>query len=114
MSAQAFAHRCFGLAGCTAFSVCLLAQPARADGPPHPAAAASAASASSTSGARKGINATPLRFDPPAAGIHRPTRAEYEDCIEHPSLDGLHTDCSALLPDTPPKPALSAKPGKAR
>ena len=49
-----------------------------------------------------------------AAGPRGPTRAEYEYCIEHPSLDGLHTDCSALLPDIPPKPSAAAKPAKPR
>lgn len=106
MPVQAFSHRAAGLAACVA--VCMLAQPASAGDPSRPAAAASAASAP------KRVDNTPLRFEPPAAGPHAPTRAEYEYCIEHPSLDGLHTDCSALLPDIPPKPAAAAKPAKPR
>ena len=83
----------------------MLAQPASAGEPPRPAAAASAP---------RHANDKPLRFDPPAAGPRGPTRADYEYCIEHPSLDGLHTDCSALLPETPPKPSPAAKPAKPR
>ena len=84
----------------------MLAQPAHADGKPRPPANAASAA--------KRVDNTPLRFDPPAAGPRGPTRADYEYCIEHPSLDGLHTDCSALLPETPPKPTPAAKPAKPR
>lgn len=105
MPAQAFAHRWLGLAAGAAIGISALAQPAWADGPPRPTSAASAP---------KRADNTPLRFEPPAAGPRGPTRAEYEYCIEHPSLDGLHTDCSALLPDIPPKPAAAAKPAKPR
>lgn len=108
MPVPASAHRCFGLAAC-AVAICMLAaRPAGADGQPHPAAAASAASAP------KHANSKPLRFDPPAAGPRGPTLADYEYCIEHPSPDGLYTDCSALLPDIPPKPMAAAKPAKPR
>ena len=108
MSSRTFPHRLLGLAACAAVCIGTLAEPAWAGDSPRPAAAASAASAP------KHINNTPLRFEPPAAGPHGPTRADYEYCIEHPSLDGLHTDCSALLPDIPPKPAAAAKPAKPR
>jgi hypothetical protein len=86
-----------------------LTHPAHAGGLPRPA---SAAMQEMPASAAKRRNETPLRFDPPAAGPRQHTRAEYEDCIEHPSLDGLATDCSALLPDTPAKPATAAKPIK--
>jgi len=108
MPVQTLAHRWLGFAGCAAAGICMLAQPTWADGQARPAAAASAASAT------KRLDNTPLRFEPPAAGPRGPTRAEYEYCIEHPSLDGLHTDCSALLPDIPPKPVAAAKPAKTR
>ena len=108
MPAQTFAPRWLGLAACATACICTVVQPAWAGDPPRPAAAASAASTP------KRINDTPLRFEPPAAGPRGPTRADYEYCIEHPSLDGLYTDCSALLPDIPPKPATAAKPAKPR
>jgi hypothetical protein len=85
--------------------------PALAGDAPRAASAASAPGAAKAANATKKLNDTPLRFDPPAAGPHRPTRAEYVDCISHPSPDGLYTDCSALLPDdVPPRPAPAAKP----
>jgi hypothetical protein len=93
MPVQASAHRLFGYAACAAVGICAFIQPASTP---------------------KRVDNTPLRFDPPAAGPRGPTRAEYEFCIEHPSLDGLYTDCSALLPDIPPKPATAAKPAKPR
>jgi len=108
MPVPAPTHRWFGLAAFTAIICTLAGQPAKADGQPRPAAAASAASTP------KHANNTPLRFDPPAAGPRGPSRADYEYCIEHPSPDGLYTDCSALLPDIPPKPTAAAKPAKPR
>lgn len=39
----------------------------------------------------------PLRFDPPAAGPGASSTA-YEACIDHPSPDGLTSECQALLP----------------
>lgn len=45
----------------------------------------------------------PLRFDAPAAGPSR-ARADYESCVDHPSPDGLSSDCPALLTAAAPKP----------
>lgn len=41
----------------------------------------------------------PLHFDPPAAGPARPPSG-YEACIDHPSPDGLTSECQALLTPT--------------
>lgn len=84
--------------------IALPASPAWAADPPQAASAPSRQASAPVVAKRHDIT-TPLRFDPPAAGPKRPTRADYEYCIEHPSFDGLATDCSALLPDIPPKAA---------
>ncbi|KQV88944.1 MULTISPECIES: hypothetical protein [unclassified Roseateles] len=106
MPIPALQRRLIGLAALAVLGVYHLTRPAHACGLPRPASAVVPESAAS---AAKRRNDTALRFDPPAAGKLRPTRADYEDCIDHPSLDGLVTDCSALLPETPAKPARPAK-----
>ncbi|MFG6486031.1 hypothetical protein ACG04R_05055 [Roseateles sp. BYS78W] len=111
MPARTPTRRLLDLATCAALGFCALPQHAGAADKPRPAAAASAASAT---GMPKRADNTPLHFDPPAAGPHGPTRADYEYCIEHPSPDGLYTDCSALLPNDPPNAKAVTKAAKPR
>ncbi len=107
MSVQASRRRLIGLAALALLGVHHLTHPADACGLPRPASAVVPESSAST--AKRRTDAA-LRFNPPAAGPRHPTRADYEACIDHPSPDGLATDCSALLPDTPPKPGGAARP----
>lgn len=111
MSVRAAPHRLTACAAFVALGISLATSSAFAGTTPRAASAASAPGAALPAKAATKVDQSPLRFDPPAAGPRRPTRAEYVDCIAHPSLDGLYTDCSALLPDdTPPRPATAAKP----
>jgi hypothetical protein len=114
MSIRTAQHRLTTLAAFAALGISHIIQPAFADDPPRTAPAASAPKLARPVNATRKLNDTPLRFDPPSAGPHGPTRAAYEYCIEHPSPDGLYTDCSALLPNDPPGPKAAARPAKPR
>lgn len=89
MSLPASRRRLIALAALALVGAYNLTQPAHACGLPRPAAS------SPQESAPKRRAAEALRFDPPAAG---PARSlAYEACIDHPSPDGIASDCQALL-----------------